>query len=594
MINANFNSVITCLKATSFNPLKIAGLLFWSKVQNLARTLWNTAGFQLNNEGSAPDLKLFSGRGIDFDSANDDYVSIPNLVLTAGVYTIIGYMPAGVSNRFMIGSSSNNSFFLDTNFAALQLNGSSDRYVWSFPGGDLTNTQTYHVAIIVNGSTADLYINGAKQTQDANSGNPETIDLTISQISSSNSDGVFSGILLFNSILSEDRILDYCNNPNSLIEYAQADGAERAYPLMEGYYPNGGVVLDYSGNEQHGAFSSVAAGSYDASVNDIDFGYQSGLSGLSTYDINESGNGYVDLGSNVTITNGEYIEVKLLHLKHPDVQRRLIDGGSPSAYFFRVEQTSKIQVRANFGTVFNSSDSLNLNEINIVRITRNASDLTITINGTDESFARNEDFPIDQIFTDIAGTGYNCGILLEVDVNGTVYRNKEKWNGLTKTGIPEFIQVFPTTPKGVVDLLASTIEAWKDGKINLSGGRNGGLQLASALGNVRTFAFAIKVPDASVNQSIWELGTPADITINSSAIVCSAFSSIVVDGSGNSITDDTWHYVELQNATDVNIDQISKLLVENFDGEIIPLIAYSGQITSQESDKLRTYVNSIT
>jgi len=120
-----------------------------------------------------------------------------------------------------------------------------------------------------------------------------------------------------------------------------------------------------------------------------------------------------------------------------------------------------------------------------------------------------------------------------------------------------------------------------------------GLSLESNLGNIKTPAFGIRVPDASDDQTIFTLGSGEDITLGSSAIVCSDFSSIVVDGSGNSISDDTRHYVELQNATDVNIDT-TDILSPSFFGELwVPFIAYSDQLSAGESANLKTYVDAL-
>ena len=130
---------------------------------------------------------------------------------------------------------------------------------------------------------------------------------------------------------------------------------------------------------------------------------------------------------------------------------------------------------------------------------------------------------------------------------------------------------------------------WKTGRINCLGGLHGGTT-AINVGNTKTVAFAIYVEDASTNQTIFETGSN-DITLTSSAIASADFSSITVDLSTNTITDGSWHYVELQNATDVSLTSLR--IKENFDGILIPFITYSVQISSNTSSVLFNYIKTL-
>lgn len=126
-----------------------------------------------------------------------------------------------------------------------------------------------------------------------------------------------------------------------------------------------------------------------------------------------------------------------------------------------------------------------------------------------------------------------------------------------------------------------------DGKLDFNYGNNGGATIGN-VGNTRTISFMIRVPDASIDQTLFDLGTPNNITITSSAIACSDFSSIVVDGLGNTITDNVWHHVYMQSSANVNIDNMT--IPSGIDCMMVPPVMYSDTLTTDEKQRLTEFL----
>jgi hypothetical protein len=142
---------------------------------------------------------------------------------------------------------------------------------------------------------------------------------------------------------------------------------------------------------------------------------------------------------------------------------------------------------------------------------------------------------------------------------------KQRILGLSNTAIEDFLgQPIPSP--------------WKIGLLNFWGGLHGGVVLQSALGNLKSFVFSIKVDDASVDQTLFDLGTPGTISIVNGEIVAPAFSYI----SGGTITDNDWCFVVLKNGSDVNSDE-TQIIPADVDCQMVPPVTYAEQITEDAS-----------
>jgi hypothetical protein len=415
-------------------------------------------------------------------------------------------------------------------------------------------------------------------------------------------------VAFFNTALNLTQIQNLYNNPNDFISLSRSYGADRIYACTEGIYEDANPVIDLSTSGNHGTFLTSAAGSYDAALNNVEVGLQSGTHGFSLPYYLDGSTNEIDLNTSIVPATGDFeIEFTYVYQASSVANRYVFSQGADLASFFALQNQGSLN-RLDFspnGTTTSAVQftSVTENQSYQIKFTRVGDTFSFFVDdvlvGSREVVGHTVPTNSDTFIGKSSWTsGRNVpGIIYGLKLDGTELYDAQ-WNPLTGnpaptvTGSPTTRRILSTSDTGTTDLFGNTTQyPWGNGKFNGWGGLHGGTGTLN-LGNSQTLALAIKEADASVDQTIFESGTPADVTISGSDITCAAFSQIEVDGAASqTITDNTWHYVELQNATPVELDALE--ISAGFDGEIIPFVVTSDQITAGESTNLQTYMEGL-
>lgn len=290
---------------SSFSPSDIDGAIMAPNIANLPRSQWNSSGYQINNlVDPLNNLKLRSGGGISFDSLNEDCIDCQfseSLNTSQPISFYAWIKKTSSTDSFIIGQQDGSS----NNFKGIAFQVRNDnvlRFIIRLDASNIINVETvttlsndnwYHVAVTYDGSLSangvNIYINGvieAKSIINDNIGLSSDISTNsnmavgVQDISGSKGaffDGTIKDVGYFLSELSDIEVNYIFENANIL------PISKLHYSFAEGSILNNSIVLDYSGNGNHGIFSTVAAGSYDAAVNDSEEGLQSSLHSFSLY-----------------------------------------------------------------------------------------------------------------------------------------------------------------------------------------------------------------------------------------------------------------------------------------------------------------------
>ncbi len=558
---------------TSPLPTDLDNLLAFFPAKNESRTAWNTPGFQLNNLGSGPDAQMLTGGGIDFTAANSDYVSIPSITLS-GDFTICGwtYLLSSGQNNFIANSSAVRS--------RLKIDG-ADFGVWTQNpfNGDLDSpilVDGYHqITLSREGTEFIIYIDGEANTTFTH----DATDFVVNAIANSN--GAFvssqaSNYALFNSTLTPMQISTLYNNPNDFIELSRSYGADRIYPLTEGIYEDESPVLEYSGNAKHGQFLTSAAGAYDAALNNLPVGLQTGTYGSSFNYYMDGVDDNIAYGSTTLTTNGDYVEVKFYHTTQ--TSKRILGSTDDAGYLFRTGTITgnEFQFRVNFSSLYTSTASLVQNAINTVRVTKNSSNYTITINGVvDGTLNTSNNYEFDQV-----GSEY-IGLYVSFNYNGSIIAPYNNWGDKTINGSPTVRRILPTSDTGTTDLFGNTTQyKWVEGILNFNGGFHGGLQIGNSTssldGSEISFFFFGKFIDDTGSRYIFDNRDTGDgVRIIASFDdyfdigneTSSTFNTLQAD---NSLTDDAFYMSYFEIASDGTADIYYSTVGNDLTSDVTP------------------------
>jgi len=200
---------------------------------------------------------LYSGKALDFDGVND-YVGLDGFTLSGtsatfvfnfntDVLDVFRYVFDILNNRFIIGFGSTSG--------VIQLYDGTFKNIFTPTIGEW-----YNLAVSVNGTTANCYVNGVLETT-----------LTIAAInlgsatqtsigSGANKGGSFwqgyiSGAKIFNTALTAAQVADLYNNPEKVVPTGVDNTALKLWlPMQEGA---GTTAYDGSGNGNHGTISGA-------------------------------------------------------------------------------------------------------------------------------------------------------------------------------------------------------------------------------------------------------------------------------------------------------------------------------------------------
>jgi hypothetical protein len=437
---------------------------------------------------AAPDAQLFTGGSANFVAANSNRVE--NFSVTLDGDFTIGFraisFPAG---SFVTGRSTANGLLIN-NFGAGTIRVFILGSLYSLTGfsSDLSGK---HIMISRQGSSLFGFEDGVPV-----SGNPV---------------GVTSLPTSFNYIFREatteysGQIKDFfvidgygagyepasaynevVNKPYNFVKWCnETPQCVLAFPFADGSYIQNSVVLDVSGNGNHGLYKS--ASTTDEAVNNLGYGFQTALHGWSQHTrFTGTGVDYVQLsGSPLASYKDRNYEIRAK--VYPAL-------GDSSIFYFNASGVDRV------GLFWDASESAfiaakydggytrvqapgNLKEINEVVITgTSGGGFDITVNGAGSSAA--VDLPLTTGTANTIGltTGFGnfVGFITELEVydDGVLSSSYDTktWEDVTGsiegtiTGTLLNILVPALSPDATTDVLGETVKRpWKEGLFNITG-----------------------------------------------------------------------------------------------------------------------------
>ena len=180
---------------------------------------------------------LYSGKALDFDGVND-YVDLDGFTLSGTTATFVFNFNTDVLDDFRyLFDISNNRFIIGfgSTSGVIQLYDGAFKNIFTPTIGEW-----YNLAVSVDGTTANCYINGVLETTlsitaiDLDSATQSSIGANRDK-SGKKWQGYISGFRIFNTALTAAQVADLYNNPEKIVPTGVSNDALKLWlPMQEG------------------------------------------------------------------------------------------------------------------------------------------------------------------------------------------------------------------------------------------------------------------------------------------------------------------------------------------------------------------------